>query len=88
MNHGTTANPWSMDSRPWGGVAAPGLRRSSWFSPMMSALGGEATEMATQRRSIEAVGGAMMGRWFRARGGEIRAGVDAIDNGGALVTPF
>jgi hypothetical protein len=44
--------------------------------------------MTTQRRSIEAVGGAMMGRWFRARGGEIRAGVDAIDNGGALVTPF
>jgi hypothetical protein len=38
-------------------------RRSSGFSPMAS-LGDEATEMDTRQRSIEAAGGAPMGRWF------------------------
>jgi hypothetical protein len=42
------------------------------FSPMVP-LGGRAAEMVTQRRSTEAAGGALMGRWFWARGGEIRA---------------
>jgi hypothetical protein len=40
-------------------------RRSPGFSPM-APLGVVAIEMATQRRSIETVGGASMGRWFRA----------------------
>jgi hypothetical protein len=43
-------------------------RRSSGFSPM-APLGGRAAEMA---------------RWFRARGGEIRVEVGAVDHGGAL----
>jgi hypothetical protein len=40
--------------------------------------------------TTEVVGGApiSMGRWFRARGGEIGAEVGAVDNGGALVAPF
>jgi hypothetical protein len=37
-------------------------------------LGGGAAEMATRRRSVEVVGGALMGRWFRLRGEEIGAG--------------
>jgi hypothetical protein len=44
--------------------------------------------MATCRRSIEAAGGAPMERWFRARGGDNEARVGAVDNGGALITPF
>jgi hypothetical protein len=40
-------------------------RRSSGFSPM-APLGVVAIEMATQRRSIETIGGASMGRWFQA----------------------
>jgi hypothetical protein len=55
-------------------------RRSSGFSPMAS-LGGGAIKMVTRQRSIEAVGGAPMGRWFRARGGEIGGGVCVVDNG-------
>jgi hypothetical protein len=61
--------------------------RSSGFSPM-APLGSGAVEMATRRRSAEAAGGAPMGRWFRARGGEIGVRVGAVDNGGALVTSF
>jgi hypothetical protein len=55
---------------------------SSGFSPM-TPLGGGVAEMVTRRCSIEAAGGAPMRRWFSARGGEIRAGVGALDNGGA-----
>jgi hypothetical protein len=62
-------------------------RRSSGFSSMMP-LGGGVAQMATRRCSTEAVGGAPMGRWFRAEGEEIGAGVGAVDNGGALVAPF
>jgi hypothetical protein len=58
-------------------------RRSSGFSPM-APLGGRAAEMAGRRRSTVAAGGAPMARWFRARGGEIRVEVGAVDNGGAL----
>jgi hypothetical protein len=47
-------------------------RRSSGFSPM-APLGGGATKIATRRSSTEAAGGASMGRWFWARGGEIEA---------------
>jgi hypothetical protein len=54
----------------------------------MATLGGRVAEMATRRRSIEAASGALMGRWFRVRGREIGAEVGAVDNGGALVTPF
>jgi hypothetical protein len=36
---------------------------SSGFSPM-APLGGGAAEMAGRQHSIEAVGGAPMGRWF------------------------
>jgi hypothetical protein len=54
----------------------------------MMPLGGGAVEMVTQQRSTEAVGGALMGRWFWARGWEIGAEVGAMDNGGALVVPF
>jgi hypothetical protein len=32
--------------------------------------------------------GSLMGRWFRARGGDIGAGVDAVDNGDSLIEPF
>jgi hypothetical protein len=39
-------------------------KRSSGFSPMTPLRGG-ATEMVIQRRSTEAVGGALMERWFR-----------------------
>jgi hypothetical protein len=49
---------------------------------------GEAVEMATQRCSTEVIDGALMGRWFRTRGGDIGAGVSAVDNGGALIAPF
>jgi hypothetical protein len=62
-------------------------RRSSEFSPM-TPLGGGAAEMATRWRSTEATGGALMGRWFRAQGEEIGAGVGAVDNGGALIASF
>jgi hypothetical protein len=62
-------------------------RRSSGFSPMVS-LGGGTVEMATRRRSTEATGGAPMGRWLRARGGDIGVGVGVVDNGSALVSPF
>jgi hypothetical protein len=47
----------------------------------MASLGGGAIKMVTRQRSIEAVGGAPMGRWFRARGGEIGGGVCVVDNG-------
>jgi hypothetical protein len=73
--------------RSWSSVAAPGLGRSLGLSPMMP-LGGGAVEMATQQRSTEAISGALMGRWFWARGWEIGAEVGAMDNGGALVVPF
>jgi hypothetical protein len=61
-------------------------RRSMRFS-LMAPLGGRATEMTTRRCSIEAVGGAPMGRWFRVRG-EIGTGMGAMDNGGALIAAF
>jgi hypothetical protein len=54
----------------------------------MTPLGGRATEMVKQRCLTETAGGATMGRWFRACGGEIETGVGAVDNGGALVVPF
>jgi hypothetical protein len=38
-------------------------------------------KMATRRRSTEVASGALMGRWFRAQGGEIGARVGAVDNG-------
>jgi hypothetical protein len=104
MDHETTAGSWSMvDLRPWGHVTALRLGRSEvvmiahthrerersslGFSPIVP-LGGRVAETATRRCSIEAASGAPMGRWFRARGGEIGAGVDAVDNGGALIAPF
>jgi hypothetical protein len=62
-------------------------RSSLGFSPIVP-LGGRVAETATRRCSIEAASGAPMGRWFRVRGGEIGAGVDAVDNGGALIAPF
>jgi hypothetical protein len=40
-------------------------RGSLGFSPMVP-LGGRAVEMAIRRCLTEAVGGASMGRWFRA----------------------
>jgi hypothetical protein len=55
-------------------------RRSLGFSPMASLRGGTA-EMDTRQRSIDVAGGALMERWFRTRGGEIGAEVDAVDNG-------
>jgi hypothetical protein len=58
-------------------------RRSLEFSPI-APLGSGAAEMARRQRSTEAAGGAPMGRWFRAREGEIGAGVGAVENGGAL----
>jgi hypothetical protein len=58
-------------------------RRSSEFSPI-APLDGGAAEMAGRRRSTEAVGGAPMVRWFRARGGVIGAEVGVVENGGAL----
>jgi hypothetical protein len=88
-----------VDSRPWGGAAAPGARevivigrrererRSSGFS-LTVPLGGGAAEITTRRHSTEAVGGAPMGRWFWEQGGEIGAGVGAMDNRGALVMTF
>jgi hypothetical protein len=54
----------------------------------MAILGGGAVKMATRRRSTEVAGGALIGRWFRARGGEIGVGVGAVDNGGTLVASF
>jgi hypothetical protein len=54
----------------------------------MAPLGGGPAEMVTRQRSTETVGGAPMGRWFRARGEEIRVGVGAVDNVGALVILF
>jgi hypothetical protein len=62
-------------------------RRSLGFSPMAS-LGGGTAEMDTRQCSIDVAGGALIERWFRTRGGEIGAEVDAVDNGGALITPF
>jgi hypothetical protein len=44
--------------------------------------------MTTRRHSIEAVGGAPLGRSFRVPGGEIGAGLGVVDNGDALITPF
>jgi hypothetical protein len=65
---------------PWEVVViARRERRSSGFSPM-TPLGGRATEMATRQCSSEAAGGASMGRWFWARGGEIGTGLGAVDN--------
>jgi hypothetical protein len=46
-----------------------------------------AVEMVIRRCSTEADGVALMGRWFRACGGEIGIEVGA-DNGGALVATF
>jgi hypothetical protein len=44
MDHVTITDSWSMvDSRPWGGMAAPGLKR---FSPMVP-LGGGVAKMTT-----------------------------------------
>jgi hypothetical protein len=60
---------------------------SSGFSPM-TPLGGEVAKMTTRQRSTEADGGGLMERWFRARGGEIRAGVDAVDNKGCSLRAF
>jgi hypothetical protein len=54
-------------------------RRSSGFSPM-APLGGGAAEMVKRRCSIEATGGAPMGRWFWARGKEIGARVGVMGN--------
>jgi hypothetical protein len=54
----------------------------------MVLLGGGAAEMATRQHSIEAIGGAPIGRWFWVRGREIGSGVGVMDNGGALVAPF
>jgi hypothetical protein len=54
----------------------------------MAPLGGGVAEMATRRRSTEATGGAPIGRWFRVQGGEIEAGVGAVDNEGSLIVPF
>jgi hypothetical protein len=54
----------------------------------MTQLRGRVVEMVTQRRSTKAVSDVLMGRWFWVRGGEIGAGMGAVDNGGALVTPF
>jgi hypothetical protein len=42
-------------------------------------------EMTTRQHSIEVADGALMGRWFWARGGEIGAGVSVKDNEGVLV---
>jgi hypothetical protein len=44
--------------------------------------------MVIRRCSTEAAGVALMGRWFRACGGEIGIGVGVVDNGGALVATF
>jgi hypothetical protein len=54
----------------------------------MAPLGGRAAEMVTRRRSIETAGGALMGRWFQVREGEITAVVGAMDNAGALTALF
>jgi hypothetical protein len=54
----------------------------------MTPLRDRAIEMATRQRSTEAPGGAPMGRWFWARGGEIGAKVGVVDNGGAIVVLF
>jgi hypothetical protein len=54
----------------------------------MASLGGGTAEMDTRQCSIDVAGGALIERWFRTRGGEIGAEVDAVDNGGALITPF
>jgi hypothetical protein len=50
----------------------------------MAPLGGGAVEMAGRRRSIEAASGAPLERWFQTRGGEIEAGVGAVENGGGV----
>jgi hypothetical protein len=61
-------------------------RRSSGFSSM-APLGGGAAEMTTRRCSTESTGDALMGRWFRARGGDwSRGGCGGY--GGALIAPF
>jgi hypothetical protein len=62
-------------------------RRSSGFSPMVP-LGGRTVEMTTRQRSTEVAGGAQMGRWLWARGGDIGVGVGAVDNGGGLISLF
>jgi hypothetical protein len=54
----------------------------------LTPLGGRATKMGTRRRSIEAVDGAPMGRWFRAQGGGIGVGLGAVDNGGCSRRAF
>jgi hypothetical protein len=54
-------------------------RRSSGFSPM-APLGGGAAEMVGRWCSIEAADGALMGRWFWARGEEIGARVGVMEN--------
>jgi hypothetical protein len=54
----------------------------------MVPLEGGVAEMTKRWHSTEATGGALMAKWFRTRGGEIGAAVGAVDNGGALITPF
>jgi hypothetical protein len=68
-------------------VIAQRERRPSGFS-LMTSLGGGAAKMARRHHSTEAVGGAPMGRWFRARGEKIGAEVGVMDNGGALIVTF
>jgi hypothetical protein len=54
----------------------------------MAPLRDRVAKMTTRRCSTEAFNGALMGRWFRARGGEIGAEVGAVDSEGVLITPF
>jgi hypothetical protein len=54
----------------------------------MMPLGDGVAEMPTRRRSTEATSGSPMGRWFQTRGGEIGAGVGAVNNEGALIASF
>jgi hypothetical protein len=49
---------------------------------------GRAAEMLIRWCSIEATGGAPMGRWFRERGGEIGVGVGVMDNVGCSHRAF
>jgi hypothetical protein len=51
-------------------------------------LVGKAAKMATRRHSTEVADGAPMERWFWTGLGEIGARVGAVDNRGALITPF
>jgi hypothetical protein len=88
-----------VDSRPWGQRGHFRAREVVVIAQRereREEVVGVLTNGATWRQSCgndhttEVVGGApiSMGRWFRARGGEIGAEVGAVDNGGALVAPF